>query len=170
MRICCLLAILAALAVSPTMADEADVEKPEKLEIRHSQIGYRNTLLFYTFQKQRAIMVLSIGNKDETFPITGKVHLFGKETTEKGLKKWINNQHSDGLYPDVPQPVSTHKLSPKSCKVASRKQTGVSRNPGFRGGMYKDFEVTLSIEAEDIGGKFKLPAFTDKARVHVEDK
>ena len=144
--------------------------KPEKLEIRHSMLGYRNTLVFYSFKEPRAILVLGIGNKDETFPVTGKVHLFDKTTTEEALKKWINNQHSDALFVDVPKPVATRKLPTGFCKVTSRKQTGTSENPGPGKAMFKDFEVALSIKAQDIGENFKLPAFTDTARVHVESK
>lgn len=145
-------------------------QKPEKIEIRHSMLGYRDTLVFYSFREQRAILVLGINNKDETFPVTGKVHLFDKTTTEEGLKKWINNQHSDGLFVDVPKPIFTKTLPTGFCSVTSRKQTGTSENPGPGKARFKDFEVALSIRAQDIGGNFKLPAFTDTARVHVESK
>ena len=147
-----------------------DGKKAEKLEIRHSMVGFRNTLVFYTFKDQRAILQLSIANKDEAFPVTGKIHLFDKATTEEGLKKWINNQHSDGLFPDIPKPIFTGELQKGSCKVTSHKQTGASKNPGPRKGNFKDFEVDLSMKAYGIDGKFKLFAFTDTARVHVESK
>jgi hypothetical protein len=145
-------------------------QKLEKVEIRHSMLGYRDTLVFYSFKEQRAIMVLRINNKDDSFPVTGKAHLFDKTTTEEGLKKWINNQHSDALFGDAPKPLATKKLPTGFCKVTSRKQTGTSENPGPSKAMFKDFKVALSIKAQTIIGNFKLPAFTDTARVHVKSK
>ena len=57
----------------PVVADRIlDGKKAQKLEVRHSMIGLRNTLLFYTFKDQQAILTLSIGNTDVTFPVTGK--------------------------------------------------------------------------------------------------
>jgi hypothetical protein len=147
-----------------------DLTKPEKFEVSNSMLGYRDTLVFYLFKKQRAILAMSINNKDETFPVTGQVHLFDKGTTEESLKKWINNQHSDGLFVDVPKPLLTKKLPKGFCKVKSSKLTGTSKNPGPRQGTYKDFKVTFSISEQAIGKGFKLPTFTDTAGVHVESK
>ena len=112
-----------------TASAEDRSPKPDRVEIRHSMLGYRDTVVFYTFKEQRAVMVLNIGNSDETFPITASVYLFDKTTTEKGLKKWINNQHSDALFGDAPEPLATRKLPAGFCTVTSREQTGTSENP-----------------------------------------
>ena len=145
-------------------------EKPQKQEVRHSMLGYRSTLVFYTFTDQRAVLVLTIGNKDESFPISGKVQLFDKGTSEDGIKKWINNQHSDALFIDAAQPRSAHPLPKGFCTITARKQTGSSKNPGPGGGSYKDFELSLSISAQELGQGTRIPAFTDTARVHVGGK
>ena len=158
-----------AFVSAPLYADRLlDGEKAEKLEIRHSMLGFRNTLIFYSFNEQRAILVLSINNQDETFPITAKVQLFDKSTTKEELNKWINNQHSDGLFPDIPEPVFTGELPKGCCRVTSYKQTGTSKNPGPQTGLFKDFEVDLSVAAHNIEETFKLSAFTDTAQVHIE--
>jgi len=39
--------------------------------------------------------------------MTATVYIFDDSVTEDGLKKWLNNQHSDGLFVDVPEPTST---------------------------------------------------------------
>ena len=132
-------------------------------------LGFRNTLIFYTFKDQQAILQLTIANQDETFPVTAKIHLFDKATTGEGLKKWINNQHSDGLFPDIPKPTFTGELPKGACKVTSHKQTGSSENPGPRKGTFKDFTVDLSIKAHRVDRQFNLSAFADTARVHVHD-
>lgn len=157
--------VILVLALAASAGD-----KPEKVEVRHSMLGYRSTLAFYTFAAQRAILVLTIDNKDETFPVSGKIQLFDKATPEGGLKKWINNQHSDAHFIDAARPSSTHTLPPGIVTITARKQTGSSKNPGPQRGSYKDFELTLSIGTHELESGFKLPAFTDTAGVHVKNK
>jgi hypothetical protein len=154
----------------PVVSDRIlDGKKAQRLEVRHSMIGFRNTLLFYTFKDQQAVLTLSIGNTDETFPVKGKLHLFDDATTEEGLKKWVNNQHSDGLFPDIPTPMFTGGLPVGSCRVTSHKQTGTSPNPTSPD-TFKNYEVTLSVKEHAIDKKVKLSAFTDTATVHVKSK
>jgi hypothetical protein len=154
----------------PAVADRVlDSAKAQKREVRHSMIGFRNTLLFYAFKDQQAVLTLSIGNKDETFPVKGRLYLFDDATTEEGLNKWINNQHSDGLYPDVPSPIVTEELPEETCKVTSHKQTGTSENPTSPE-IYKNYEVELSVKEHVVDKKAKLSAFTDTATVHVKSE
>ena len=164
---------LLALAIfsTPLHADrELKCDPEQKREVRNSMIGFRSTLIFYTFKDQQAVMVVLIDNKDETFPVTAKVHLFDEGTTEEGLKKWINNQHSDGLFPDVPSPTFTAELPKEVARVTSHKEAGTSKNPGPRPGVYKNYEVQLFIDDHEVDGKFKLAAHKDMARVHVPSK
>ena len=134
-------------------------------------LGFRNTLLFYTFKDQQAILTLSIGNTDETFPVKGKIHFFDDATTEEDLKQWINNQHSDGLFPEVPTPTFTGELPEGSCRVTSHKQTGTSENPSpISPARFKNYEVKLSVKEHAIDKKVKLSAFTDTALVHVKSE
>ena len=159
--------------VDPPVVDDRilDGKKAQKLEVRHSMIGFRNTLLFYTFKDQQAILTLTIGNTDETFPVKGKIHLFDDATTEEGLNKWINNQHSDGLFPEVPTPTFTGELPEGSCKVTSHKQTGTSENPSpVSPATFKNYEVKLSVKEQVFDTKAKLSAFTDTALVHVKSE
>jgi len=167
------IAVLMLTLVSGPLYAERMLEgkKAEKLEVRHSMLGFRNTLLFYKFKNQRAILVLSIGNNDETFPVTGKIHLFDDTTTEEDLEKWINNQHSDGLFAEVPEPVFTGELPKGSCKVTSHTQTDTSKSRSPTGSAtFKNYEVKLAIKEHAVQQKFKLSAFTDTAQVHVKDK
>ena len=133
-------------------------------------IGFRNTLIFYTFKDQQAILLLSIDNKDETFPITSKVYLFKKSTDEESIKKWINNQHSDALHPDIPNPVSTIELPKDTAKVTFHKQTGSTQNPGPIGGEVKEYEVKITVKAFEKEKLFKLNAFEAFSKVHVKIK
>ena len=165
-----IIAMVLMSGVVLTASAEDSNPKPERVEIRHSMLGYRDTVVFYTFKEQRAVMVLNIGNSDETFPITGSVHLYDKATTEKDLKKWINNQHSDALFGDAPEPLVTRKLPAGFCKVTSREQAGTSENRGPSKGTFKDFKVVFSIKEQVIGEDTTLPAFIDTAQVHVRSQ
>tara|TARA_B110000967_G_scaffold179491_1_gene195037 strand:- start:2418 stop:2939 length:522 start_codon:yes stop_codon:yes gene_type:complete len=166
-----IIVLILATISTPLYADRIlDRKKAQKHEVRHSMLGFRNTLIFYTFKEQQAILTLSIGNKDETFPTIGKVYLFDKDLTGNALKKWINNQHSDARHRNVPKPIFTAELPKGSCKVSAYKQTGTSENPGPIKGTFNEFDVELLVEAHTIDKRFKLSAFSDTSRVHVESK
>ena len=167
-----ILALVFAMSCGTAFANrQLDKKDAEKLEVRHSMIGFRNTLLFYTYGEQRAVLRILIDNKDETFPVTGTVHLFEKSATVEELKKWLNNQHSDGLFPEIPEPIFTKELPKGTCDVISFKQTGTSKNPGPQGEVvFKDYEVELVVKEFKVDEQFTLSAFTDTARVHVKSK
>ena len=166
---CCLLAgVMSANAAEQAAVRQLDIKEAERKEVCYSMIGPRNTLIFYTFVDQQAILTLTIDTKDESFPVGGRILLFDEETTEEGLKKWINNQHSDGLYPDIPDPIFTKVLPEGSCVVTAHKQLGVTKDTGLRKVDFKNFEVDLSIKAHQVDDQFTLSAFTDSSRVYVE--
>ena len=73
-----------------------------------------------------------------------------KTTTEEGMKKWINNQHSDARFGGVPQHLVTKELPTGFCEVTSRRQTGTGENPGPAKGMFEDFEVAVAQRCDGI--------------------
>jgi hypothetical protein len=139
----------------------------QKLEVRHSQIGYRNTLLFFTFNEQKTVLKLQIGNRDKTFPMTATVYIFDDSVTKDGLKKWLNNQHSDGLFPDVPRPISTLKIPATVCKVTSHKLVDNTKQPF---GEYANYAVTFEVKDYADMMNIKLKRFTGETKVHVKTK
>lgn len=160
---------LLALAFSPVHAAERllDLTKAKKKEVHHSMMGFRNTLIFYTFAEQQAVVTVQIDNKDTSFPVKAKVHLFDPSTSAEGLGKWINNQYSDGLFPDVPRPASTD-LAKAACAATAHKLTGTEQSPSpVRAGTYKKYNVTLSGKGHTEAGKFKLAPVKDSATVYV---
>lgn len=144
--------------------------KPTKNEIAYSMLGYRNTLVFYTFEKQKVILKILIDNKDQSFPISCYLYQFAPTTTEQNLKNWINNQHSDALFPEVPQPVSTKKLPKGFCKVTASEKIQTHDNPGPAAGKFTEFKVQYSVKARNVGKSIEIPAFTDTAKVFVPNK
>ena len=143
---------------------EADTTK--ELQIRHSMLGFRDTLLFYTFPDQQAVLRLHISSKDKTFPVTGIVYLFPAKTSSEGIKKWINNQHSDGLFPDVPSPHLIHALPKDICKAVATKIIGEKKNP-TNNQIFTDQEVMIAIKDHEFQGQFKLAAFKDQSGIFI---
>jgi hypothetical protein len=139
----------------------------QKLEVRYSQIGYRDTLLFYTFKDQNAVLKLQIDNKDKSFPMAGELYMFADSVKEDDIKKWLNNQHSDGIYPDVPEPISTHKIPKASCKVTSHKLIDRSKQDF---GEYDNYSVTFDVEDYADKKSVTLKGFSDTAKVYVKTK
>lgn len=143
-------------------------EQAERKEVRHSMVGPRSTLLFYTFAKQQAVLKLLIDNKDDSFPVTGNLYLFDPKTTAEGLAKWLNNQHSDGLFPEVPEPVEVVDLPDGICTVAEPKLAGEVANEGPFPGTFADYKVKVLVKGHQVAEKFDLKAFEDQAGVFVK--
>jgi hypothetical protein len=128
-------------------------------------IGFRNTLIFYTFKDQKAVLRLVIDNKNRDFPISATIYAFADDVTKEGLKKWLNNQHSDGLFPDVPVPTATHPVPAGSCKAISHKLAGTSKAPN---GEFEDYAVTYEVRDVPAIEGILLKDFTAEAKVRVK--
>ncbi|MES2982278.1 MAG: hypothetical protein V4727_08190 [Verrucomicrobiota bacterium] len=158
------------LGVVPLHAAETTVDPKAqttvKRQVGDSMIGYRDTLLFYTFAAEKAVLVVKIDDKSDKFPMNGKLYIFAKETTAEGLDKWINNQHSDGLYPDVPEPVTTHEIPAASFSLVSQKMAEVVKKE--HAGTFNRHEVEFKVENVPAFGEIKIKDFTDTATVHIK--
>jgi len=158
------------LGAAPLNAAETTVDPKAqttvKQQVLDSMIGYRDTLLFYTFAAEKAVLVVRIDNKSDKFPMNGKLYVFAKETTAEGLEKWINNQHSDGLFPDVPEPVTTHDVPAASFSLGAQKMVEVVKNE--HSGTFNRHEVEFKIEKVPAFGEIKIKDFTDTATVHIK--
>ena len=162
----CLLALLPLHAEPEAAARPLAVEKAEKKEIMHSMIGIRNTLLFYTWNDQKAAVLLTIDNSSTKFPVKGTVYLFDSSTTREGLAKWLNNQHSDGLFVDAAKPARTVELAEGSCTVSEHKLLGANKKSP--NGIFDEYEVTVMFKDLEEKGLFKLKGFKDKTKVFVK--
>jgi len=164
--------LTASLATAEGKEDKSSkslevTKSTQKLEVQHSQIGYRDTLVFYTFKDQNAVLALQIDNKDESFPIAGTIYVFADSVKEDDLKKWLNNQHSDGIFPEVPEPIITHKIPAKFCNVTSHKLIDRSKQVF---GEYDNYTVTFDVKDYADKKSITLKGFSDTAKVHVKTK
>lgn len=162
-------ALLATFAsFSPLQAEvtlDPGAKDLQKIEVTDSMIGFRDTLRFYVFEKENAILRVQIGNQNTEFPITAKLFVFPKDTTAEGLAKWVNNQHSDGLYVDPAEPTATHEIPVTTYKVKSHELGKVEERPNGKSARY-----TVVFEFKDIPafGEIKIKDFTDTANVLVK--
>jgi hypothetical protein len=164
-----LLSCLGLLCLAGGIASaERELAGGKKQEVRHSMIGPRDTLLFYTFEEAKAVLRLQVARKADGFTVTGQVFLFDPSTDGKNLAKWVNNQHSDALFADAPEPVATSDLPAEACAVTGSKDLGESKQHTMEGAQaFRDHEVAFSIKDLKVDGKFQLKAFDDTTRTFV---
>ena len=162
------LALVLPAAASPKESEAVLTKKDaQKQEVRHSMIGFRDTLLFYTFAKQKAVLRLQVQNKDATFPVSGSVFLFAPDTAEEGLKKWVNNQHSDARFIDAAKPAEEIKLPAGICAVIEKKLIDGAKKDR-QGNPFYDYQIKLSVKDHEAKGKFRIKAFQDDAKVYLK--
>lgn len=164
-----IVAVSAEPAKGPTVLDVKQAEA-RKFEANQTQIGYSSTRVFYTLAAQKAVVMIHLdnkpaGGKGAAFPATGTVYRFAPDVTPDGLAKWLNNQHSDGLFPEVPEPTATFKLPAGSCKTSSQKRVG-REDPGI--GAYDKYAVEFQVSEVKIDAGLQLASFKDAANVFVK--
>jgi len=163
--------LITSLSCVTASARDLDIagEKVTKTEIRHGQIGPRDTIIFYTFADDAAVLQLNIGNEAGKFVISGRMHLFADDTDAEKLGKWINNQHSCGLFPDVPEPKFSHPLPADACTVVESKRNEGAEDAAGRFPDAKFNDYSLKIKIADIEAKgFKLKGFTTDTGAFVK--
>ena len=171
-----LIALLACALIGATAsARDLDVAAPnvKKQEIRHGQIGPRDTGIFYTFGDQDAVLQLNIKHAEGKFVLSGKMQLFKEGTGAKGMGKWVNNQYSCGLYPDVPKP-TTVALPADACTVLESKLIGVKAGGGGRVQLdpavapkFEDHSLKVQVSDLKMDG-FRLKGFTLDTGAYVK--
>jgi hypothetical protein len=155
---------VAPAAAEPKLA----IKNAKKEQVRHSMVGPRNTLVFYTFAAQKAVLVIQIDNKDSTMTVSGTLHIFDPAASEESLGKWVNNQHSDALFVDPATPARSHKLPDGTFTITERKRVSREKHPPGNE-VFSDYQVKITAKEHRVEGKYLLPAFTDEANVFVKE-
>lgn len=151
-------------AAGPKLLD-AKAKGTQKLEVNVGFGGPRNTLIFYTFPEQNAVLKVVIDNKSKKFPVSATLYAFGDDVTAAELKKWLNNQHSDALFPGIPEPATTKKISAEACQSLSHKFIDKTT---ARFGEFENYSVSFKLSGVKPVGKLRLKDFSDKATVHLK--
>ena len=129
---------------------------------------YRSTLLIYHFTDQNAVVTITFDNKASTFPSTGTIHLFDQSASAESIARWINNQHSDGLYIDRAIPVSEVSISNEDITITSSAyQESVT---GYHGDEYESYRVEFTVANQLATDLFFLNGFSDHTEVFLQTK
>jgi hypothetical protein len=152
-----------------TVATSLDLKdkKVQREEISASQIGFTSTRVFYRLDDYRVVVVLHIDNTKKGFPVTGKVCQFAKDVTPEGIAKWLNNQHSDGLFPEVPEPKVTVELPAKACQSLESKLLGQKT---VLDNTYNEYSVEIKLNEVKVNEQYLLQEFKDTVKVYVVAK
>lgn len=101
----CLMTSLATQATSPRQRIVSlTAETPSKEINRYfSLAAHGPTQKFHMLLEDRAVVI--VRTADGTSTASATVVLFAEDATIEGMERWINNRHSDALYPDAAQPL-----------------------------------------------------------------
>jgi len=138
----------------------------QRQEVSSSLIGLTSTTVFYTLDDHRVVVVIHIDNT-KGFPVSGKVCEFAKDVTPEGMAKWLNNQHSDGLFPDVPEPKTTVKLPAEACQSLKSKLLGKKT---VNDTTYNQYSVEIKLSEVKVNEQFRLQEHKDTVNVYVVAK
>lgn len=143
---------------------ELDVKQAKKIEVRYGDIGPRSTLLFYLFKEKKSILRIHIDKKKDKINLDSKIYFFDKMVTDEGMKKWVNNQHSCGVYPDVPKPIKTILMAKDNYTIKSIKTIGENKDV-FKN-VFIDHEIKLEFSDFTDKVNFKLNSFAVDTKVY----
>jgi len=142
-------------------------EDARKQEVNMTQIGFTSTRIFYTFEAAKAVLVIHIGNRTADFRSTGTLTIFAPDTDAEAIAKWVNNQHSCGLFVDPAKPTTVHQLPEGIASVIRREHGGQQVNPGDQT-PYSQYKVRIAVKESQVEGQFRLQAFEDDAHVYLK--
>lgn len=166
-----LLLITAAISAAATFAHAERAvltkEDAERMESRFSIGGpLPTTRLLYSFPDHHVVLSVLITREGDAYKAAGSVHIFERGLPAEGLAKWLNNQVSDALYRDAPQPVHTVRLADDACTITAAEFLANHHLPKFELD-YKEYRLTLKVERQLIGDRFDLREFEDETGLHL---
>jgi hypothetical protein len=162
-------ALLACLFVAATAcARDLNVATAKKTEVRHGQVGPRDTIIFYEFTDQAAVLQLNVKHEAGKFTIMGRMQLFAEGTSAEAIGMWINNQHSCGLFPEVPNPIVSVDLAADGISVVESKRKEGEPQEGPMGDKFEDYAVTFEIAELKSQKGFTLKGFSADTSLFVK--
>ncbi len=138
------------------------------IESYYSLYRYGPTLKIYHLKDQNVVLKISIDNTSTDFEMDVTVAMFADDLPDEDLEKWINNQHSDGIYPDAPEPLATFDLPEQSHSVTSH--TLIDQSAGQNGDEYDNYALELYVDNVSEEDVFYLMSFVADAVVHVQTR
>lgn len=153
-RILALGLILAALVFGQavSVAGEREVSITPEMDAREvnryfSLYAHGPTQKFFVLPDAQVVVL--VATMDGKRDASATVYVFPEDTTAEGIDRWINNRHSDALYPDaaVPQRV----INVPAGKFRAKAGAVVSHEVGQGGDEYDRVPVEFAIDPFEDG-------------------
>ncbi|MFM9010065.1 MAG: hypothetical protein ACKON8_04130 [Planctomycetota bacterium] len=100
------------------------------------------TQKFFVFADARIVVL--VATVDGTSDASATIHVFPEGTSSEGVDRWINNRHSDALFPDAAEPERTIKVP--DAKFRAKAGAVVGHEVGQGGDEYDRVPVEFAIE------------------------
>ena len=133
---------------------------------------YGPTQKFYHSKDENTVIQIRTTN-DTGFVTSVNVYLFEENSAPTDstagiapgdIEKWLNNQYSDALYADAPEPIKTVTLSETQYSLIATFQESTSYGDGQE---YDRYSIELTVDSVFEEGAFSLSPFTAVYNVHV---
>jgi len=138
------------------------------IESYYSIYRYGSTQKIYYLKDENTVIKIRIGNESPDFDITVKVNIFDANISDESIQKWINNQHSDALYTDAPEPIGVYSLPEDSYSVSSYNL--VDHTVEHSGDEYDNYVLEIYVDNVSEEGIYNLKSFVAKTAVHIRTK
>lgn len=112
-----------------------------------SLLAHGPTKKFYVLPEAKVVVV--VATVDGKADASATIHVFPADVSAEGIAKWINNQHSDALHPDVPMPLRS-VLVPAD-RFHAKAGPPLDHEKGEQGDEYDRVRVEFTIDAFEDG-------------------
>ncbi|MFL0811411.1 MAG: hypothetical protein K6L76_13415 [Agarilytica sp.] len=116
---------------------------------------------FLKFRQESVVVQVVLPFPDR---VSARIHLFDTDDWQ-AIDRWINNQHSDGLYVDVPEPQS-FDVSASLVSTAAGAPL-IEEVQAGDGNTYEVYQVEYFIESHEVTESLEMVRFSYTTNVHV---
>ena len=138
------------------------------VETYFSRNRYGPTLKLYNIQGQKAVIKIRINNESDDFDTSVVVYVFDSSLEGEKIKKWLNNQYSDGVFSDAPIPIGTYRLSADQYSINS--YSLINHTVESYGDEYDNYDIELYVDNVFEDEVYYLKSFISEVIVHVQTK
>ena len=161
---------------SPASASVQVLSEPVQLSVSDDSVSsftvssyfslyrYGPTKIFYHFTENNVVLVIDLTSELSIIQANAVIHLFAVTESADSILKWINNQHSDGLFADAPVPLMSVTLPADDVTIDSASFT--EHLTGGYGDEYDVYDVVLHISDVAIQSSYLLREFSADTRVY----
>ena len=155
-------------ADAPRVVEFTPDTEAREVSTYYSLHAHGPTVKFYVFPEACVVAVVRVTPAGKAIDTAVDVAVFPRDTAVESIQKWINNQHSDAIYPDVPNPERRFTVDGKWVHATSKGP--LEHEVGGNGDEYDRHEVEFAIDAFTEGDvDFRASRGTANAFVRTKD-